>query len=1001
MASEGKKAAEDFINNLTPEQIEDIKQTFITERNKFIAKEQDKETESEKQERQESEIKDKLKEKEDWYQKSKWSKKYAATYEEAVKKTIESYLAAKATYDDWASRSYKSNKGVVYAGGDDIHGEAYTIGGINENRKRNRMMGAKMQMDEAVDNLKELGLNDNEINNILNKNTEMEKELEKGDKIYDTKKELYGIVLKKHKPRKGTLNENESYIIDVKYDKKEQPNAINMRVGNRFILADDLKKGIEIEQEHKETLEKVAEGKITPKEAIKEIAETHLEEDPNAYKGDSNYVGTFDNVKNYLTKKYKKAESKDKNKEGEALVKKIKSLSDEVSEKFKVSVSDAENMVKEWLYDNYGSDIVESDNEMATNSYGFVNKGLAEAFKKELVTYYFKSEFGMGISKIEGKLIDIGFEKYAQYDKAFFISLIPKGKKNGLKFRQTYNPFAIVIAGIGHPDPEDTMKVVSEKDDVTVSTSKHLSFSENWILEFNAKFNKYLESQKENIIADVRENKASVKDNTDWKTGSMDQKYIDYKLGTIILNNDGSYTVKYGVNEPSTNANTLDEAKMQLDEYTDKKVLVPESAEIDSAEDEYNEQVEKLDKQLRTDNKFIIRAMVGELSQIVENNPDLYPRFLKKMRSIPKSFRMGINPYDYDFGMPNVVKWLESNNINLLELEEVKQYNLPKYKPFETHNSDKTFMAIHGDFASTDELRPQMMGSNFSEQGVSTTNAHILLFTPYRGSNVDALGNYCHTKKCFSHEEDVQKGKYPNWQAVIPHNNPYKVQLTEKAIYNFLRNSIDLQLINPITHQLGFYYPDKKENGTIDLIGFNAEFLKDCIEAIFKLGHKEIEISFSAPNRAALIYPSGKAGHILDYTTDFALCMPVMLHSSINNEDKERLSVILKYDFETNAATFGNNPKPFNFDFEQREKDEHKANIAEVKALKEELKKAAIKEEVIEPVKPIEVIEEELTKSQYEEMLESAKIALEYVEGSEKDELNDYISGLEILIETL
>jgi hypothetical protein len=688
----------------------------------------------------------------------------------------------------------------------------------------------------------------------------------------------------------------------------------------------ELKKGIEIEQEHAETLDKVAKGEISTKEAIKEIAETHLEEDPNAYK-----------------------------------------------------------------------------DEELKNSYGFVNKELADVFKDKSVTYYYKSEFGMGINKIEGKLVNIGFEKYAQYNDAFFVTLIPKGKKTALKFRQTYNPFAIVIAGLGHPNPDDTFEVVKEESDVIVSKSKHSSFSENWILEFNAKMNKYIESQKAAIIADVRENKLTEKDNTDWKTGAYNQKYMDYKLGTIILNDDGSYTVKYGVNESSTNATTLDEAKSQLDQYTDKKASL--EVEIDSAEDEYNAVLEKLDKQLRTDNKFIIRAMVGELSQIVENNPDLYPRFLKKMRSIPKTFRMGINPYDHDFGMPKVVKWIEDNNLNLLELEEVKEYNLPKYKPFETHNSDKTFMAIHSDFTSNDNLRPQFMGSNFSEQGVSTTNAHILLFTPYRGSNVDALGNYCHTKQCFSNEEEVQKSKYPNWKAVIPHNNEYKIQLNEKAIYNFLRNSIDLQLVNPITHQLAFLYPEKKEDGTVDMIGFNSEFLKDCFEAIMKLGHKEIEISFSAPNRSALIYPSGKAGHIADFTTDFALCMPIMLHSGHN---KSEYDVVLKYDFETNSATFGNNPKPFYFDFEQKEKEEQKASIAELKALKEELKKAKASEvtEVIEPIMPVEPIEEpELTKSQYEEMLDTAKIALEYVDGSEnhfyKQELNDYISGLEILIETI
>jgi GNAT superfamily N-acetyltransferase len=106
-------------------------------------------------------------EKENWYQQSKWSKKYAPTYKDAVEKTKKEYLDSKKTFEDWGSRVYKSNKDVVYAGGDDIHGDAYTIGGINENRKRNVLKGAKMQMDEAIANLKELHVPEAEINELV------------------------------------------------------------------------------------------------------------------------------------------------------------------------------------------------------------------------------------------------------------------------------------------------------------------------------------------------------------------------------------------------------------------------------------------------------------------------------------------------------------------------------------------------------------------------------------------------------------------------------------------------------------------------------------------------------------------------------------------------------------------------------------------------------------------------------------------------------------------
>jgi len=118
-------------------------------------------------------------EREEQYQKSNYSKRWASTFKEAVEKTVQSYLDAKATYEDWGSRQYKSNKGVVYAGGDDVHGNAYTIGGINEYRRKRTMAGAKMQMDEELETLKKLGLSQQEIADLI------ENKMENGGSIDD------------------------------------------------------------------------------------------------------------------------------------------------------------------------------------------------------------------------------------------------------------------------------------------------------------------------------------------------------------------------------------------------------------------------------------------------------------------------------------------------------------------------------------------------------------------------------------------------------------------------------------------------------------------------------------------------------------------------------------------------------------------------------------------------------------------------------------------------
>lgn len=112
-------------------------------------------------------------EKEDKYQKSSFSKSWASNRSIAIDKLVKQYLDAKKTYDDWASRQYKENKTNVFLGGDDIFGESKSIGSINEGRKRKVLKGSKMLMEESIADLKEIGLNDSEIDKLLNeKNNE-------------------------------------------------------------------------------------------------------------------------------------------------------------------------------------------------------------------------------------------------------------------------------------------------------------------------------------------------------------------------------------------------------------------------------------------------------------------------------------------------------------------------------------------------------------------------------------------------------------------------------------------------------------------------------------------------------------------------------------------------------------------------------------------------------------------------------------------------------------
>lgn len=69
--------------------------------------------------------------------------------------------------------------------------------------------------------------------------------MKKGDLVYDNKREVFATVKRVHKPKKGSALEKEPILIDVKYD---DGSAINMPVGNRFVLADQISKGEETEK---------------------------------------------------------------------------------------------------------------------------------------------------------------------------------------------------------------------------------------------------------------------------------------------------------------------------------------------------------------------------------------------------------------------------------------------------------------------------------------------------------------------------------------------------------------------------------------------------------------------------------------------------------------------------------------------------------------------------------------------------------------------------------
>jgi DNA polymerase-3 subunit beta len=159
------------------------------------------------------------------------------------------------------------------------------------------------------------------------------------------------------------------------------------------------------------------------------------------------------------------------------------------------------------------------------------------------------------------------------------------------------------------------------------------------------------------------------------------------------------------------------------------------------------------------------------------------------------------------------------------------------------------------------------------------------LLIEYNETNAEfKFGNVCLTCR-------LVEGKYPNYEAVIPKENPNVMQIGRADFLNSVRRVSIFS--NKTTHQVrlkmagaelhvsaeDFDYSNKAEErlscdyqGDDLQIGFNSRFL---IEMLNNLSCDEIKLSMSLPNRAGIIAP---LDHIEEGEDITMLVMPVMLN---------------------------------------------------------------------------------------------------------------------------
>jgi len=191
-----------------------------------------------------------------------------------------------------------------------------------------------------------------------------------------------------------------------------------------------------------------------------------------------------------------------------------------------------------------------------------------------------------------------------------------------------------------------------------------------------------------------------------------------------------------------------------------------------------------------------------------------------------------------------------------------------KKVPFINNPLDKGLDSIIAPFLGKDDLRPVMSGINFDENGITGTNAHILITLPYPNKKYEGVYDVNKAKKTKSDELLLINEKYPNYQAIIPKSEnagiPYQVDVYKLLQYT----KTAMNYANKTTYAISFKFAEN------EAIGLNGRFLSIVLTTALKLGHEKIYFFIQSKSRAIVLSPNKNYELGND---ELLLTMPIML----------------------------------------------------------------------------------------------------------------------------
>jgi hypothetical protein len=230
-----------------------------------------------------------------------------------------------------------------------------------------------------------------------------------------------------------------------------------------------------------------------------------------------------------------------------------------------------------------------------------------------------------------------------------------------------------------------------------------------------------------------------------------------------------------------------------------------------------------------------------------------------------------------------------------------------------------------------------------AEKEIVATNAHILIkFEVDHNFNGIYNVNYVPTIdgiKANDKKPEVIEDRYPQYNAVIPKNNPISSILDVKKCLAFIQYVDKSGYLNKVTRQMAFLNEHLVENGgDSPYIYFNAYFFIEVLKTFLSMGITQVNLEMSTSIRAVVLRSDNDSYRVT------ALMMPYLDKEIENYEyreygDRENGKVIrANYDLINNVILSNDRSFIDYVDISQKKSDVRELSDEEIKIIKSFLK---------------------------------------------------------------